>query len=74
MANPMIPIPARTSPSRCRSCGQTIYWATHPSSGRAHPVSIEHEDAEAPTGLVDGQGISHFADCPNANDHRSTKR
>lgn len=74
MPNQMIPIPARTPASSCRSCGQKIYWVSHPSSGRNHPVSIEHEDAEAPTSLLEGQGISHFADCPNADQHRSAKR
>jgi hypothetical protein len=66
----MIVIPARTSKSKCRSCGQLIYWAPHPASGRAHPVSVDDDDAVEPTGLLEGKGISHFADCPNADQHR----
>lgn len=72
--NALIPIPARTPAARCRSCGQEIYFAPHPSTGRMHPVSVEHEDAERPTSLSEGQGISHFADCPNADHHRRSKR
>lgn len=66
----MIPIPAKTRPSKCRSCDQTIYFAPHPSTGRVHPISIEHEEAEEPTPFSDGQGISHFSDCPHADQHR----
>jgi hypothetical protein len=68
----MIPIPAQTPPSKCKSCSQTIYFAPYPTTGRPHPVSIAHEDAEAPTQFADGHGISHFTDCPNAAQHRRT--
>ena len=70
----LIPIPASTPAARCKSCGQAIYFAPHPTTGRAHPVSVEHEDAEPPTPLTDGQGISHFADCPYAETHRRSRR
>lgn len=73
MGKHRIPIPARTRPTECKSCGQTIYFAPHPSTGRMHPISILDDDAIAPSPLLDGIGISHFADCPEADKHR-TKR
>jgi hypothetical protein len=73
MPEQMIPIPARTSPSNCRKCSQLIYWVSHPSSGRPHPVSIEHEDAIAPGREFEGKGISHFADCVNADEFRRAR-
>ncbi len=39
----------------CKSCGKTIYWITT-KAGKQCPYTPE--------------GISHFADCPNANQHR----
>lgn len=67
----MIPIPARTAQTHCSSCGQAIYFAPHPATGRPHPVSTQHDEAEEPTPFADGQGISHFSDCPTADQHRS---
>lgn len=69
-----IPIPARTPESFCRSCGQMIYWAPHPSTGKRHPVSIKHDEAEVPTPFHEGKGISHFADCPDAEQHRRARK
>jgi hypothetical protein len=66
-----IPIPARTKQTHCSSCGQAIYFAEHPATGRPHPVSTNLEDAEEPTPFADGRGISHFSDCPSADQHRS---
>ncbi len=42
----------------CRSCGATIYWVKTRNGKRAP---------------YDGEGISHFATCPNANRHRGAK-
>lgn len=67
----LIPIPARTPQSHCSSCGQAIYFAPHPGTGRPHPVSVNHEEAEEPTPFAEGCGISHFIDCPTADQHRS---
>lgn len=69
----LIPIPARTPAAKCSSCGQAIFFAPHPATGRPHPISIEHEDAEAPTPFADGIGISHFSDCPSADQHRAAR-
>ena len=64
-------IPARTPQSLCKSCGATIYWITLPATGRPHPVSTAVEDAEEPTPFAEGKGVSHFTDCPFADQHRS---
>ena len=69
----LIPIHPGTPVSRCRSCHQPMYWAPHPVTGKQHPVSVKHAEAVEPTGIEYGQGISHFADCPNAEQHRRTK-
>lgn len=70
----LIPIPARTPQAHCSSCGQAIYFAPHPATGRPHPISTNHEDAEEPTPFADGCGISHFSDCPTADQHRGGSR
>lgn len=69
----LIPIPARTPQTHCSSCGQAIYFAPHPATGRPHPISTAHEDAEEPTPFSDGRGISHFTDCPTADQHRAPR-
>ena len=43
---------------RCASCGATIAWCLTPKGNRAP---------------MDRDGISHFASCPNAADHRRPK-
>lgn len=62
-------IPADTREAECRSCGQAIYWI-RTANDRPMPCSIEHEGAYAPTEREPGSGISHFIDCPHANQHR----
>lgn len=71
-----IPIPAGTPATQCKTCPATLYFASHPSSGKNHPVSIDTKsfpEAKAPTSTEAGQGGSHFIDCPNAKDHRRRK-
>ena len=66
-------IKAGTQPSSCRSCRQRIFWILHPRTNRRHPVSVAVEGALPPGRDTDGRGISHFADCPNAEHHRSKR-
>ena len=66
-----IAIPAGTPPSKCRGCEMVIYFCTHPRTSRVHPVSVAHEDAVLPTVTTAGRGISHFADCPEAERFRT---
>jgi hypothetical protein len=54
--------------TRCRSCNARIVWFTT-ESGRNMPVdadTVEADDDE----LDLSRHISHFATCPNANQHR----
>lgn len=65
----LINIPAGTPPRACSGCGATIYWVVTDKGARA-PVHVNVEMAPtsaAPTDLLDGQGINHFADCPEAS-------
>lgn len=73
----LITIPRGIESQPCRGCGQPIYWAPHPSTGRAHPVSVDPDIAQGcrrPTGSIDGKGISHFANCPDADRFRKAPR
>jgi len=44
---------------KCRGCGKIIYWGKT-INGKNMPVSI----------LGDGSAVSHFYDCPQANNFR----
>lgn len=67
-------IPPGTSPSVCRLCGQgPIFWIEHvgkpskkhPKGKKSRlPISIKEPRAAAPGKETWGQGINHFADCP----------
>jgi hypothetical protein len=64
--DPLITIPRGLACKPCPSCGQPIYWAPDPESGRAHPVSVDYDIAPScrrPTGHMDGAGISHRVIC-----------
>lgn len=61
--------------SHCRSCHAPVYWVRTPS-GRPMPVSVNTDVAAEcvePTMTTVGRGISHFADCPNASQHRKSR-
>ena len=63
-------VPAGTAHSTCRSCDQPIYWITT-ERGRSMPVDCEaDEQCHAPNAAEEGLGISHFATCPFADQHR----
>lgn len=67
----MIHIPANTMKTRCQSCGRSGYWAEGAKGGK---VLVDCR----PTGCIepsaadkrDGQGIAHFATCPDARQWR----
>lgn len=44
------------APAECKRCGQTIYWIVSGKTGKKNPITEE--------------GISHFADCPNAKEFK----
>lgn len=65
--------------ARCRSCHAPIVWAEFRKSGKRMPfdaplVVISAHSAETPTGTrmveVVDLAQSHFASCPNADQHR----
>lgn len=53
------PIPPSTPVKSCRSCGADIHWI-ETASGKRMPVNPD--------------GTSHFATCPNADQHRKASR
>jgi hypothetical protein len=59
----------------CRSCGAPIVWVVM-ESGKRNPIdadSIEQRvvlNGRRTRGAMRATGISHFATCPNANQHR----
>lgn len=71
--------------SRCRSCGAEVEWAVT-SKGKRIPLDVGTRDdgnlrvmaslfpGEATTVQYvppgDGDRVSHFATCPNAEEHR----
>lgn len=81
---PLFLIPLGTAPARCRSCGAVVYFIRTPR-GKLMPVSIDAEGCRAPDTFPEGQrnlfggvdspapgrGVSHFSNCPQADDWRS---
>lgn len=66
-----IPIPPGAKPVQCRYCGRWIYIAAHPTTKRPHPVTIDVAQGIEPTRTTFGQGVSHKADCPDAENDRA---
>lgn len=63
--------------SKCRSCQSEIVWATS-QKGKAMPLdpkvvtvveTVDGPDGREVVRMVRGR-VSHFATCPNANEHR----
>lgn len=73
MSANLLTIPAGTPASRCRGCGQLIFWVKT-VTGKSMPVSIAQDGATAPSPSHDGRGSSHFADCPQAAQFRRSDR
>lgn len=53
-------VPAGTPRRSCMSCGRAIFWI-ETKSGKKMPVNADTFE-------------SHFADCPNADEHRGNPR
>lgn len=71
--------------SACKSCGASIIWARALDSGKAIPLNPEPKvggNLELKDGAVQVVRpsrtiklyVSHFATCPNANQHRKERR
>jgi hypothetical protein len=65
-------IPAGTPQAACRSCHAEIYWVKT-KAGKNMPASIGGPGCFAPEENEDGLGISHFADCEQADQHRKPR-
>ena len=59
--------------ANCRSCGAEIIWLKT-KAGKNMPVDLPHPGAiEADTVFDSDRHISHFARCPNADEHRKPR-
>jgi hypothetical protein len=71
------------------TCGATIYFVRNPVTGRPVPVSCDVEGGRRPSeskdvgqldafggeaDVHDGRGLSHFLDCPDADDFSRSPR
>lgn len=65
-------IPRDTAPAPCTGCRQLIYWIVT-AAGKRMPVSTRCEGGLEPLADRDGHGISHFADCPEAEAFRRAR-
>lgn len=57
----------------CKSCKSPIRWIMM-STGRSMPVNPEFVTVVTEAGTVIKGHISHFATCPNAQEHRKVKK
>ena len=57
--------------TRCKSCGAPIEWQKT-ARGTAMPVDPWYVTIVTDKGQVVKGRISHFATCPNADQHRKT--
>lgn len=66
--------------AKCKSCGAEIIWAVTDGGARM-PVSVAskqirvvlHEGVKDPVARIQPTYVSHFADCPNADQHRKPR-
>jgi len=70
------------STKNCKSCGKEIIWATTPA-GKTMPIDAESETLwllEGGVGICESRcrGVivhrSHFATCPQADEHRKARQ
>jgi hypothetical protein len=82
----VVPAGTRCSRCRGPNCTATIYWVRDPSTGRVSPIDCDVEGGKRPsdtkdfgqldmlTGgeaeVFDGRGVSHFANCVDADRFR----
>lgn len=65
------PVPKGTRPKECdsRVCRATIYWVTT-ENGKRMPVDCDVPGGHEPTEREDGQGVSHWGTCADAERFR----
>lgn len=59
-SDPRYRIPAGTRPWRCRGCPELVYSVPDTKA----PITVRYADGRAPTATADGEGVSHFLNCP----------
>jgi hypothetical protein len=64
-------VPIGTPAAVCKAvtCKRRIYWITT-GNGKPMPINCDVPGGKLPTGRDPGQGIPHFADCPEAGSFR----
>ena len=70
---PWFRVDAGTGAERCRSCQAVVYWITT-AAGRPMPVDCAVAGGRAPTATEPGEGVSHFATCPQAKQWKGSSR
>ena len=65
-------IPAGTRQAECRSCRAVVFWITT-KRDRKMPVSCKRDGLYEPHAHAPGLGVSHFADCPAADQLRRAR-
>lgn len=70
----LFPIPAAAVPTKCKSCSSQIYFVKQPS-GAVMPIEVRSDvdGSLHPSASHDGMGVSHFATCPAADQHRKAR-
>ena len=62
--------------STCRTCGAQILWVHMRGSGKRMPIDADSLQSrvvlnkDQTLGAVRQTGVSHFATCPQADEHR----
>ncbi len=75
---PFFDVPAGTPATQCRSCGAVAYWI---KTAAGKPMLV---DCDVPGGCEpwkgvpgdgehDGRGVSHFSQCPDADQWRKAR-
>lgn len=67
-----VPAGSRAVPCRGESCPKRVYWI-RTALGKPMPVDVDVEGGFPPAHDHDGQGVSHFATCPAADEFRRRK-
>jgi hypothetical protein len=64
-------VPKGTPPAVCKapSCRKAIYWILT-GSGKRMPIDVNVPDGKPPTKMLPGQGVPHWATCPEAQSFR----
>lgn len=69
---PWFTVPPATPAQKCRACPKMIYFV-RTARGSTMPVDCGVPGGVAPTATESGEGVSHFATCPNADRFRRGK-